>query len=1702
MRLSGKKSICKRCIAHNETINLTIFIQLIIVFMKIKLLKFQKCAALIVAALGFHCVSAQTYTEGSSLATGDFYLYNIGAQKFLNTASSGEGVNTAALSSIGLPVTVGTTTYFFSKYYTFYTDVNSGYLDQDLNMNASSSERFSISSVSVDGYTNVYTISYSSNYLGYDGSSSAVTTSTSSSENYYWLLLTRDQLIDKLSEATSDDPLDASFLIGGQDLSYQVPISDWTGEYTAWNGNYDNYVIEEWNRTFDFYQELTDLPTGKYVLSCQGFYRAGSAADALTNIDTQNAYLYAGSKSTPLINIATEAGATGQAEEYSTTNGYIPNSISGASTALTNGLYADNSVTVYVTSGTLTIGVKKETTIYDDWTVFDSFRLTYYGESEDADYLYSLLEELIEEASAFDQTTLNDAMASTLATAISRAQSYTADYSVEELRAAYNSLSAALTEAETAADLLSLVNDLLTKCNETLEGTVADDQTTFSDVIDSAEESLAAATTSSDLQEIYDTLESAYESYAVTAYPTDGYELDLTFLIDNNSFEMGDLTSWTITESYDYGVFSTTSSYTMTNYDGDYLFNTWTGDTSFEYSLSQTLTGVPEGYYTLKAVLATDNGTLNLSAGDYSTTFTGTSSSEGVEVSLENILVEESDDSTLVISVTSTGVWFKADNFRLYMTGDNLDSLRTVLSELVDSAEAIVEAAEASEGILAALQEAIDGEASVLQTKTGLTEAIAELEDLIAAADTYGDVSVDVTALIETCRSYIEHSLAYQSDAETFSSALDAAESALASLTNSDDLEALLSTIEAARQAYTQVAYATSEDYPFDMSYLLTIDPDCETTDGWTMSTSFDTNSSQHWSGDTSNKYLEPCIWGSESWSYTATSGVSGLPTAVYTIKAAGRASAYSTLTLSLSSGDATGEYTYACLEDTGGTIATDGTECESVSAGTEAGYSFAHDGAGYGWTWGTASASVSNDTVTITISSEANTIYQWCSIDDFSLLMTDTLGLLDDLNELIAECETYLANCQDDTDDEVVSAFESTIATAKSGLSSTFTYLDDIDALYSALETARQEFVTNSYPVDGFAYDMTFLLTNPDGSSVDGWEIIGTADVLSGEHWSGDATRKYMEPCDYYSTYWLCGLRQTIELPDGKYRLTATGRAHTSATLEMRANQSSGQFESVGNTGGTIATDGTECESVDAGISAGYSFANSDEGYGWNYLVLDSILTKDTLGIVIHSESYSQYTWCSISDLKLELIAEMSEDDYWALALSQLKELVDNASSMSANQENTGDDPFYVAVDFQETYSAACSAAEQVRDSASNYTSDELYEAISTLQAAMEEYEDPMLNKPEDGDRFYLILNTEENDLVDQNALTYIYATTNECNYNLKWLCEPDSTYAQAWIFIALEEKNHYYIGFTDESGDTLYLCSRVTGGYTEENRTDQIRVTNDKSKALDVHVGITSTIDVWHLQNTEHGFYLGNGDYANVNNDLFTTVQYYDVTIVQAPGVTVELTITDASEYYATLMLPFSASKPDDLTVYYLTELGETVDSVTTLIYEEQDTLIANTPYVVYANQETETTFSFTGYGMATEAFYSTDYMTGTHVDTTAIVGTYVLQNHTDSDYGLAFYIVNDVTPTVKANRAFVNAIDLDSQANISVALLPGSETTAVGAIEADEDALTVEEETIVKVYSLSGVLIRSEVAKDKALQGLPKGIYIVNGRKYTVK
>ncbi|MBQ8606864.1 MAG: hypothetical protein IJ417_01545, partial [Bacteroidaceae bacterium] len=169
---------------------------------------------------------------------------------------------------------------------------------------------------------------------------------------------------------------------------------------TGWSGTtpafqtYQN--AEHYNKKFNTYQDLENLPNGVYAVSVKGFYRAGSkdeAAVAFEKGNNQFAKLYA-KTGTDSLNAGITNMFAGAQELATGVNGettgvidgklyYIPNTMQSAVPYLAMEAYK---TTLFFSTedGNIRIGVKKDSLIGTDWTIFDDWTLAYYGNDEAA----------------------------------------------------------------------------------------------------------------------------------------------------------------------------------------------------------------------------------------------------------------------------------------------------------------------------------------------------------------------------------------------------------------------------------------------------------------------------------------------------------------------------------------------------------------------------------------------------------------------------------------------------------------------------------------------------------------------------------------------------------------------------------------------------------------------------------------------------------------------------------------------------------------------------------------------------------------------------------------------------------------------------------------------------------------------------------------------------------------------------------------------------------------------------------------------------------------------------------------------------------------------------------------------------------------------------------------------------------------------
>ena len=612
-------------------------------------------------------------------------------------------------------------------------------------------------------------------------------------------------------------------------------------------------------------------------------------------------------------------------------------------------------------------------------------------------------------------------------------------------------------------------------------------------------------------------------------------------------------------------------------------------------------------------------------------------------------------------------------------------------------------------------------------------------------------------------------------------------------------------------------------------------------------------------------------------------------------------------------------------------------------------------------------------------------------------------------------------------------------------------TTAEEMYTIAQNLKKANETYILNALPQEGYPFDYTFMIADASGS-INGWNknvsegnIQNFVYKKSGEKNNGDLKADGFIEAWNGSSYTATISYTKTGLPNGKYGISAYA------------------FTTVG---GTTAFTANNTESALDNTTALFTHA----------IINEVTVTDGTLTFGLNSTGA---TWIGIGNVHLQYLSGSLED-----AKNTLKESIDEAKT-TVETLSVGADVFQIPTSAAEVLRAAINEASGTYENNSEIIP--VKQADETLTEAIAAFRSAELNKPQEGERFYIVMNKEGNNDIHENAWTYIFdeTKTNDGEYNLQWLHKVNANYAQSLIFTATGVKNQYILSFTDENGTPRYICTQKGGGYDDNGqpseRTDRIRVTTDAEKALKMNV-VPTAQNIWRLKSTEQDSFVG----SNGDKGVFSSNNACDLTFVKAETAKIKCAMSRAG--WRTLILPFNADVPEGITAYTCSETTASEGETSILALEEVTGMLkANTPYILSGN---EGTFEFSGYGMATKDSYENGLLTGVFTNRTSTAGTYVLQNQ--EKYGTCFYKVVDVTPEITAYTAFLTK-ETTANVNTFAFILPGNET-AIHSVAA--------ENATVDVYNLHGILIRKNVKKNEALKGLTRGVYVINGIKKAVR
>ncbi len=212
-----------------------------------------------------------------------------------------------------------------------------------------------------------------------------------------------------MTVASKDEPVDVTSLIQSasfservDDITEQASVDGWTVTNGSRNAtgakNYEFYNVTDG----DIRQTLYGMPKGYYRVGYNGTYRAGDIAPAAvayragTDAKNASAYVTVGGKtvSEPLPSMFEgvkegkyHANDVVLHDTLRVNDDFVyncmMNNVAGADAAFSHGSY-EGSITFYVDEDKqdVTIGVRKDGALQNDWAIIDNFRLYYFGDGE------------------------------------------------------------------------------------------------------------------------------------------------------------------------------------------------------------------------------------------------------------------------------------------------------------------------------------------------------------------------------------------------------------------------------------------------------------------------------------------------------------------------------------------------------------------------------------------------------------------------------------------------------------------------------------------------------------------------------------------------------------------------------------------------------------------------------------------------------------------------------------------------------------------------------------------------------------------------------------------------------------------------------------------------------------------------------------------------------------------------------------------------------------------------------------------------------------------------------------------------------------------------------------------------------------------------------------------------------------------------
>lgn len=746
--------------------------------------------------------------------------------------------------------------------------------------------------------------------------------------------------------------------------------------------------------------------------------------------------------------------------------------------------------------------------------------------------------------------------------------------------------------------------------------------------------------------------------------------------------------------------------------------------------------------------------------------------------------------------------------------------------------------------------------------------------------------------------------------------------------------------------------------------------------------------------------------------------------------------------------------------------------------------------------------------TLTATITVAANSNISWLSF--YNAKYTEG----EDLSAYIADYEFALANAtaalSKGMDPNLRSALQSTVDT------------------YSSVDTTNKAaLITAKEALDAALTDeIRTSVAELEGSSINGWSRTGNSANFEVNTWSGEGATDGSNMTTPFLQNWQGKENGALGDAVMTYTLTDQAQGYYRVSALIRSLNENGGAAPAGtfifaNTAIERAYNGAACTNgvydepevygyvgADGNLSIGVKVIRANVNWvSFKHFKVEYVGTELTNDMVSNlTEEAPSFTFTYNTTAQATLDAAVS-----ALSGTQNADNYVAAGSAIETAYRTGD------VDLTDLNTAIAAASGKVLGFATGeyapYNNVEVITALATAKtfSPTTVFDQTLVVEMTNAlNAASWNENTEEVNAIYDGSFEYAYSTDgnvkpfgwhatndrdNATNVRYMWDVASNAGLNATSTGKALFTKYEAYYG--QETGytmplkaNTIYELTFVYGGWDDCKKDGYVTVSDPNGDNIEVTVSrLPLDATNGHQDATAWKNYKARFQTSDAGNYVLGLRKDNDGTTVQSQYVYGDMKLFTAKAEdinftfkadYGTLILPFNAELQEGMEAYTCDGKEE---NELTLTLTPAESFIANTPYIVKKTGAT-TDYTFNGIAFSFANSYTEGLLTGTLVDMTAPAGSLVLQNQPS---GLGFYQVDTNDITVKANRVYVT--QEVAGVNVRALILPGNET-GINSV--------VAEDSIVDVYTIGGVKVKEGVKASEALNGLAKGFYIVGGKK----